>query len=168
MGNYIPHDGIDKSSTISTVQPNSARRSFVYADRPCRINTYGDSFTQCHQVSDGETWQEYLSAHLGEPIRNFGMGGYGVNQAYRRLLKNEKTAHKAEYLILYIWGDDHIRRLLRCRYMMIQGWMKDQDNREGIGKMFQGNFWPNIEMNLATGKLEAHESRIKQKQDLYN
>jgi hypothetical protein len=135
--------------------------------KPCRINTYGNSFTQCHQVSDGETWQEYLAAHLGEPLRNFGMGGYGVNQTYRRLLKNEKTTDKAEYLIFYIWGDDHIRSLLRCRYMLIQGWMKDQENREGVGKMFHGNFWPNIEMNLKTGKLEEHESRITQKQDLY-
>jgi hypothetical protein len=50
----------------------------MYADKKCRINTYGDSFTQCHQVSDGETWQEYLAAHLGEPVRNFGMGGYGA------------------------------------------------------------------------------------------
>ena len=80
LGNYIPHDGVDNSSTISTAKPNGARRSFIYTDRPSRINTYGNRFTQCHQVSDGETWQEYLSGHLGEPIRNFGMGGYGVNQ----------------------------------------------------------------------------------------
>ena len=62
-----------------------------YAGRPCRINTYGDSFTQCHQVSDAETWQEYLAGHLGEPIRNFGMGGYGVYQAYRRMVREEQT-----------------------------------------------------------------------------
>jgi hypothetical protein len=32
------------------------------------------SFTQYHQVSDGETWQEYLAAHLGEPVGDFGIG----------------------------------------------------------------------------------------------
>jgi hypothetical protein len=69
LSNYRPADGMDDSSTISTVQTNGARTSFVYADHPCRINTYGDSFTQCHQVSDAETWQEYLAGHLGEPIR---------------------------------------------------------------------------------------------------
>ena len=78
LGNYLPRDGMDGSSTISTVQKSGARTSHVYNHRNCRINTYGNSFTQCHQVSDGETWQEYLAAHLGEPIRNFGMGGYGV------------------------------------------------------------------------------------------
>jgi hypothetical protein len=98
LGNYLPSDGIDQSATISTVQSNGARTSFMYAGRKCRINTYGDSFTQCHQVSDGETWQEYLAGHLGEPIRNFGMGGYGVYQAYRRMLREERTDHGAEYL----------------------------------------------------------------------
>ena len=57
LGNYLPQDGMDNSATISTVQANGARTSFMYAGKKCRINTYGDSFTQCHQVSDGETWQ---------------------------------------------------------------------------------------------------------------
>ena len=73
LGNYLPQDGMDRSATISTVQANGARTSFLYASKKCRINTYGDSFTQCHQVSDGETWQEYLAGHLGEPVRNFGI-----------------------------------------------------------------------------------------------
>jgi hypothetical protein len=62
LGNYLPTDGIDRSATLSTVQPDGARTSFMYAGKTCRINTYGGSFTQCHQVSDGETWQEYLAA----------------------------------------------------------------------------------------------------------
>ena len=65
LGNYLPTDGIDRSATLSTVGPAGARTSFMYAGKKCRINSYGDSFTQCHQVSDGETWQEYLAAHLG-------------------------------------------------------------------------------------------------------
>ena len=67
----------------------------MYKDKPCRINTYGNSFTLCHQVSDGETWQEYLAGHLGEPIRNFGMGGFGVYQAYRRMVREEQTENQA-------------------------------------------------------------------------
>src|SRR5262245_13785602 len=115
LGNSLPTDGVDGSATISTARPDGARTAFMYVDRPCRINTYGDSFTQCHQVSDGETWQEYLAAHLGEPIRNFGMGGYGAYQAYRRMAREERTDHGAKYVIFYIWGDDHIRSLAGCR-----------------------------------------------------
>jgi len=167
LGNYMPHDGMDGSSTISTVQSNGARTSFMYKDRPCRINTYGDSFTQCHQVSDGETWQEYLAAHLGEPIRNFGMGGLGVYQAYRRMVREERTGHGVKYIILYLWGDDHIRSLLRCRYMLIKGWNQQTNRTEGIGRMFHGNFWSNIEIDLETGKLEEKENLLPTPKSLY-
>lgn len=160
LGSYMPRDGIDGSSTFSTSQPDGTRTSFMYNDQPCRINTYGNSFTQCHQVSDGETWQEYLAGHLGEPIRNFGMGGFGVYQAYRRMIREEQTENGAEYVMLYVWGDDHIRSLLRCRYMLIGPWNRSQDTKEGVGRMFHGNFWSNMEMDLNTGKLEEHDSRI--------
>jgi len=167
LGNYMPRDGIDGSWTISTVQPNGARTSFMYKGRPCRINTYGDSFTQCHQVSDGETWQEYLAGHLGEPVRNFGMGGLGVYQAYRRMVGEEKTDHGAKYIILYLWGDDHIRSLLRCRYTATKGWHQQAERTEGTGRMFHGNFWSNIEMDLETGRLEEKDNLLPTPESLY-
>lgn len=163
LGNYMPSDGIDGSATISTVQPNGARTSLIYAGRKCRINTYGDSFTQCHQVSDGETWQEYLAAHLGEPIRNFGVGGYGVFQAYRRLLREERTDHGAEYLTFYIWGDDHIRSLLRCRHAIIYKAFNNQG-----GRMFHGNFWSNLEMDLETGRFVEKENLLATRSALFS
>jgi hypothetical protein len=88
-----------------------ARRMIAYADQPCRINTYGDSFTSCEQVSDGETWQERLAAHLGEPIRNYGIGGYSVYVAYLRMLREERRA-PARYIIFNIFDDDHVRNLV--------------------------------------------------------
>jgi len=162
LGNYMPRDGLDRSLTISTAQRNGQRTSFLYAGRPCRINTYGNSFTQCHQVSDGETWQEYLAAHLGEPIRNFGMGGYGVYQAYRRMLREEARDHAAEYVILYIWGDDHIRSLLRCRHASFYKHWKHLG-----GTMFHNNFWPNIEMDLRNGQWVENENRLPTPESLY-
>jgi hypothetical protein len=162
LWNYMPSDGMDGSATISTVQANGARTSFMYAGKECRINTYGDSFTQCHQVSDGETWQEYLAAHLGEPIRNFGMGGYGVYQAYRRMLREERTEHGAEYLIFYIYGDDHIRSLLRSRHAMTASFWNDQG-----GSMFHGNFWPHLEMDLETGRFVEKENLLATPSALY-
>ena len=162
LGNYLPSDGINGTATISTVQSNGARTSLIYAARKCRINTYGDSFTQCHQVSDGETWQEYLAGHLGEPIRNFGMGGYGVYQAYRRMLKEERSDHGAEYLIFYIWGDDHIRSLLRCRRAITYKSWSDQG-----GSMFHGNFWPNVEMDLETGRFLEKQNLLPTPSALY-
>jgi len=162
LGNYLPSDGMDNSATLSTVQTNGARTSFVYAARKCRINTYGDSFTQCHQVSDGETWQEYLAGHLGEPIRNFGMGGYGVYQTFRRMVREERTDHGAEYLIFYVWGDDHIRSLLRCRHAIIFRWWDHQG-----GRMFHNNFWPNLELDLQTGRFVEKENLLPTRASLY-
>src|SRR4030095_4494772 len=162
LGNYMPRDGIPQSSTISTARPNGMRTAHAYVERPCRINTYGDSFTLCHQVSDGETWQEYLAAHLGEPVRNFGMGGYGAYQAYRRMAREEKTAHGAEYLVFYIWGDDHIRSLLRCRHALIY---KRWSHRGGT--MFHANFWAHLEMNLETGRFLEKENPLNTPAALY-
>jgi len=162
LGNYMPRDGMDRSSTISTSRSNGARTAHAYVDKPCRINTYGDSFTLCHQVSDSETWQEYLAGHLGEPIRNFGMGGFGVYQAYRRIIREEQTEHRAKYLIFYIWGDDHVRSLLRCRHAAIYPWWNDDG-----GRAFHNNFWANIEMDLQTGQLEEHENRLPTPESVY-
>lgn len=161
-GSYLPADGMDKSNTIATVQPNGARTAFVYAARTCRINTYGNSFTHGNQVSDAETWQEYLAGHLGEPIRNFGVGGYGVYQAYRRMIREERTGHGAEYLILYVWGDDHIRSLLRCRHAIIYRFWSHRG-----GTMFHCNFWPNVEMNLETGRFVERENPLNTPSALY-
>lgn len=106
-------DGVDGS--MSTYNYNDhglgPRRMIRYAGTPCRINTYGNSFTQCQQVSDGETWQEVLTAHLCEPIRNFGVGGHSVYQAYLRM-KREEMKTPAEYIVFNIYDDDHYRSLV--------------------------------------------------------
>ena len=168
LNKSLLHDGIDNCNTIVTSQENIVRTQYMYKNLPCRINTYGNSFTQSSQVSDGETWQEYLAAHLGEPIRNYGVGGLGVYQAYRRMLRAETSKDSAEYIILYVWGGDHIRSLLRCRYMLTREWHLQQYQRENaVGKVFHGNFWPNLEMDLNTGKFVEYENRIQTPEDMY-
>ena len=103
-------EGVDRSRTFYHYEKSGARRRAHFADTTARIHTYGDSFTHCDQVNDGETWQEYLAAHLREPVENFGVGGYSVYQAYKRMKVVEKT-HPAEYIVLNIFDDDHFRNL---------------------------------------------------------
>ncbi|HCD00461.1 MAG TPA: hypothetical protein DER64_08020 [Planctomycetaceae bacterium] len=88
-----------------------ARQMQAYARRPCRINTYGNSFTSCEQVSDGETWQEVLARHLCEPVRNYGIGGYSVYQSYLRMVREERRA-PAKTIVFNIFDDDHYRNIL--------------------------------------------------------
>ncbi len=150
---YVRHDAMDHSSAIYTFRPNGARTSFLYADRKPRINTYGDSFTESEQVNDGETWQEYLAGHLGEPIGNYGIGGYGVYQAYLRMIREESTDHGAAYVIFYIWGDDPTRSILRCRYCSIYPWFKEGARSGGQTSMLiSGLMWKWICKSDASSK----------------
>lgn len=111
LNNNTFQDGVNNSWSVYTYEGEDGQRIMNnYRDKPCRINTYGNSFTQCHQVSDNETWQEVLAGHLQEPVRNFGIGGWSVYQAYLRMLKEEKRT-PARFIIFNIYGDDHLRNL---------------------------------------------------------
>lgn len=151
LQNGVLHDGVDASRTILSFGRGGERSLVNYAGQRCRINTYGDSFTQGHQVSDGETWQEYLAAHLGEPVRNFGIGGYGVYQAFRRMLREEATPAATDYVVLNIYGlDDHLRSIDSWRWLRFgEGWRARPEYRH----MFHGNPWSHVRLDLKTGKL---------------
>jgi len=54
-----------------------------------RISTFGDSFTAGIGVANSETWQERMMAENGDlEVLNFGVGGYGPDQAYLRFQEN--------------------------------------------------------------------------------
>jgi hypothetical protein len=161
----ILKDGMDNSRTITSYEKSGERRKINYADRPCRINTYGNSFTQCHEVSDGETWQECLAAHLGEPIRNFGIGGYGFYQAYRRMAREEAGPQAAEYLILNIFGvDDHLRSIEAWRWLRV---LAEYRQMEGHVFMFHANPWVHVRLDLNTGQLIEKQNPFNTPESLY-
>jgi hypothetical protein len=165
---YVRHDALDNSSAIYTFRPDGSRTRFLYANRKPRINVYGDSFTEGTQVNDGETWEEYLAGHLGEPIGNFGIGGYGVYQAYRRMIREERTDHGAEYVILYIWGDDPVRSLFRSHYCALyQGFNQGHPNDDGRARNFHGNFWPHLELDTNTGQFVERQNPLSTRESLY-
>lgn len=153
----ILKDGMDDSRTLSSYQKTGERTMINYAHRPCRINAYGDSFTQGDQVSDGETWEEYLAAHLGEPIRNFGIGHYGTYQAYRRMRREEATSHGAEYLILNVWDiDDYLRSIDSWLWIRMMPWKwRKMPGHESI---FHGNPWVHARLDLESGELVEKEN----------
>lgn len=143
---------VDGSRGFYAYEAGGARRVVHFPDRPCRVHTYGNSFTHCDQVSDGETWQEYLAAHLQEPVRNFGIGGYSVCQAYRRMRKVEAET-PAEYIILNIWDDDHFRNL--------DAWRSIRMGRQGRFTL------PHLRVNLAAGACEAFENLCRTPEEVY-
>ena len=109
-GTRKSQDGVDDTFAFYSYLEDRGRRVVNFPDRPSRIHTYGNSFTHCDQVSDEETWQEYLASHLQEPVRNFGVGGWSVYLAFRRM-KVVEEKDPAKYLILNVWSDDHYRNI---------------------------------------------------------
>lgn len=163
----VMRDGIDKSYTLARYEPGGERLMINGRAMPCRINTYGNSMTQCHQVSNGETWQEYLAAHLGEPLRNFGVGGYGVYQAYRRMLRAESSDLSAPYIIFNIYEDDHFRNYDLWRWAILEGFHKGVRCMSGATHFFASNPWSHIRMNLLTGQFEERDNPYPTPDSLY-
>lgn len=149
-------EGMEGTICTYTYDQSGARHTIMHTDRACRINTYGNSFTSCEQVSDGETWQEVLAAFLGEPIRNYGIGAYSVYQAYLRMMR-EESRNPAPYIILNIFGDDHFRNLVS--YQLI-----------AMGKIWQHICppIPHVVVDLPTGQVVEKANPCPTPESLYN
>src|ERR1700722_7230530 len=153
----MSRDGVDDSvSTYTYDKTTRARRTINAADVPCRISSYGDSFTHCDQVSDGETWQEILAAHLGEPIRNYGVGAYSVYQMYLRM-KVEEARFPSKYVIMNIYDDDHYRSMIPLQNM-----------RSEVGPDHFHPPLPHVQANPAKKEFLEFPNPCPRPEDLYN
>ncbi|MAG37239.1 MAG: hypothetical protein CL878_13475 [Dehalococcoidia bacterium] len=166
----VRRDGMDGSRTYGRYEQSGERRMLNFAELPCRINTYGNSFTQGAQVSDGETYEEYLAAHLGEPLRNFGVRGHGVYQAYRRMLRVESASVSANYLILNIYGDDHYRSIYPWRWLHLRS-LRRRLTKGGRGSAapstFHANPWVHLRLNPETGAFDERPNPYPTPESLY-
>ena len=150
----IGSTGVDGSKVFYNYESDGARKVIHFPGQPSRIRTYGNSFTHCSQANNNETWEEYLAAHIQEPVRNYGVGGYGVYQAYRRMLKVERQIPGGT-IILNIWDDDHYRNLDAWRSI-----------RFGYGSRC-GFTLPHLRVDVAKGRCEQMENISKTPNDLY-
>ncbi len=157
-------DGVDGARTLGRYTPGGPRRQVNFSEADCRINTYGDSFTQGHQVSDGETWQEVLAAHFCEPIRNYGIGGFGVYQACLRMRDTESTDAGAPHVVLNIWGDDHHRSIYAWRWLSFP----TEVLPSMTGVMFHANPWAHVRLDAASGSLVEMANACPTPESLYN
>ncbi|MDM8527484.1 SGNH/GDSL hydrolase family protein [Anaerolineales bacterium HSG24] len=92
------------------------------ADNILRIALFGDSFTHCSDVSYEESWgylleQKLLAKGVQAEVLNFGVSGYGMDQAYLRWEK-EGRAYQPDIVIFGIQFEN-VRRnvnLIRTIY----------------------------------------------------
>lgn len=93
-------------------------------DNPQRwtMSLYGDSYTADHIGGNTDHWGCRLQRFTGTKVRNYGIGGYGTDQALIRYLNNKND--KAEIVILGHMSDDISRNLTRYRdfQMYAQNW----------------------------------------------
>ena len=148
-------EGLDNSWVQYHYDERGARRMIMYADQLCRINTYGSSFTDCEQVNDGETWQERLAAHLGEPVRNYGIGGLTAYQAYVRM-QREEIRTPAKYIILNL-TPPYERHLFGW-----QSFFYSKSPKHPCPPL------PHVRSNKATGQFEERPNACPTPESLYN
>ena len=82
--------------------PDGARHAPL-PPAPLLAAAYGDSFTHCSEVEDGETWPVALARWLEVDVRNYGVGGYGTGQALLRMERHVRAGRSAPVEILAIY-----------------------------------------------------------------
>jgi len=93
--------------------------SFPEPGEEC-ISVYGDSFTYASDVSHDDAWANILAENLGCRIGNFGVGGYGTDQALLRLKSNKSD--RAPVTVLGLYPTDVMRNLTHNAYFLQRGY----------------------------------------------
>jgi lysophospholipase L1-like esterase len=87
-----------------------------FGSTPVCVSTYGDSFTYSDEVGHDDAWPNVLAEHLRCPVKNYGVSGYGIDQAVLRFLNNVKD--DATLTILGFYVVDVTRNMNQWRYLM--------------------------------------------------
>jgi len=82
---------------------------------PC-VSLYGDSYTEATGVDHEHAWSNVLSLLLNCRASNFGVAGYGTDQAYLRFLLN--TQDPAKVVILGIFPENIKRDVNQLRNLI--------------------------------------------------
>ena len=78
------------------------------------LSLFGDSFTQGYPDPE-KSWAVQLEKRLGRPVLNFGVAGYGTDQAYLRFEKRYASTARTPYVFLGVLSENIARILNRYR-----------------------------------------------------
>lgn len=106
---------IKKNGSTRLYQANSSgiRSNKEYSFTPPRgtrrVSTFGDSYTHCDDVKNNETWQAILESYdSNREALNFGVPGFGLDQAYLRYLE-EGRKYKPHTVLIGFMSKDIFR-----------------------------------------------------------
>ncbi len=114
-----------------------ARLSPAFADASGQqvwVSLYGNSFTWALEVDDEMAWGNQLALRMGCPVANYGVGGYGTDQAYLRF---KQKADRAPVSILGIMTENIARNVMQFKdiiypkeiYSLKPRFVLDEDDR---------------------------------------
>jgi hypothetical protein len=94
--------------------------SFSPSAKPC-VSVYGDSYTYSSHVGPADAWSNLVAQHMGCRVANYGVPGYGTDQAYLRFARHSRGG--ARFAILGVATVDIIRLVNQDRSLL---WRAEQ------------------------------------------
>lgn len=89
--------------------------AFPQPGKAC-VSTYGDSFVFGDEVSGADAWSNQLALRLGCRVANYGVNGYGTDQAYLRF--HALQTDEAPYVVLGVFTNDIVRNVNQLRNLL--------------------------------------------------
>lgn len=105
---------------------------------PC-VELFGDSFTWGAEVTPDQAWGNLLSRQMNCRVANYGIGGYGTDQAFLRY--RDRIDGQAPVVVLGYWSENIIRNVNRYRGFLPRGPIN------GFKPRFTAN-GPDLELSL--------------------
>jgi hypothetical protein len=116
---FLPALGWPSPNNPERKDASGSRRVPAFPDpnrTPPRISLYGDSFTEGWGVDNEHAWSNILSILLNCRVSNFGVAGYGTDQAYLRFLQN--TQDPAKVVVLGVFTENIKRNVNQLRNLI--------------------------------------------------
>lgn len=83
---------------------------------PACVSLYGDSFTEGYGVAPKESWSFLLSQLLQCRVANYGVSGFGTDQAYLRFVNNHRD--QAKVVTLGFLSENIMRNVNQLRNLL--------------------------------------------------
>lgn len=99
---------------------------------PSCVSIYGESFTYGGEVEHEDAWSNILSKLLNCRVSNYGVGGYGTDQAFLRFHKNIND--KSQIVILGYVSENILRNVNQYRPLLY--YQGENEGRFGLKPRF--------------------------------
>ena len=105
------------ASQAAEVDAAGARRSTAFPQPAAScVSLYGDSFVWSDEVGPEQAWSEVLARSLGCRVANYGVNGYGSDQAFMRF--EGQVADESEVVVLAHLSENVLRNVNRFRRLI--------------------------------------------------